>query len=216
MISFNDIFFILKKKYYLNIRIFHFLYKKLPLHSRIVFLLKIAIPSIVAIFLSVMIILPELNNEMKRIKFALPSINTIKQISFDLDNGKFYGESKNNIIYSININKIIESNKNTQFSDITGNIFFPNNKIVNFMTSKGIYKKVSNKFIMNNNIHIYDDINNKIYTDEAIINLDNMDISGNKKIKFISNIGIVEGNGFEIKDQTLYKFKGSIKGNINI
>ena len=65
------------------------------------------------------------------------------------------------------------------------------------------------------NIVITDSDDNKVYTDEAIVNIDDMSVSGDKPIRAFTNFGQINGQGFNFKQNEKYSFFGKVSGNID-
>ena len=189
----------------------------MPGHSRIVLLLKVALPSFVALFLGIIVLLPSIDDEINKIKIDIPTIDTTDKISFTMDKGNFYGQGKDNAIFSLNVENFKEDrDKLTMlFQKINGKIFLKDASWIEISTDKGNYKKQNNKFFMNGNIVINDSDNNNLYTDEAIIDLDDLSVAGQKNIRALTSFGNVESQGFYFKKNDKYLFTGKVKGFID-
>ena len=205
------------KKVRIYKRAFSSVYKKMTFHSRIVFLLKIALPSITALFLGVVVLIPQIDEKIKNIKIDIPSIDTTDKISFTMDNGNFYGQGEDGAVFSLNLENFKEDRENMVmlFSKITAKIFLKDGSWINVSTDKGNYIKKDNLFFMNGNIVITDSDDNKVYTDEAIVNIDDMSVSGDKPIRAFTNFGQINGQGFNFKQNEKYSFFGKVSGNID-
>ena len=68
---------------------------------------------------------------------------------------------------------------------------------------------------MQGNIYLFDSDDNKIYTDKANVNLKDMSVSGDEKIRAITNFGEIESDGFYFKKNETYHFLGKVKGKID-
>ena len=208
---------IIKLKKY--IRKFKYTYKNISNHSRIVLLLKIIIPGIISVFISFIVIFPQINTDIKKIRIAFPSINTLKKISFNIENGNFYGVNKDNTIFSVNVKNFHENKDEDfiKFNQINANLLFTNGNTIDLTTDKGTYIKKNNKFIMSNNVYIYNNKNDsKIYTDEAIIDLDDFSVSGTKPIKIILPFAKINSNSFNFSNDKIYNFTGITSGTVNL
>ena len=193
------------------------LYRNMTLHSRVVFLLKIALPSFIALFLGMVVLVPVIDDKIKTIKIAMPSLESTDKISFDMDNGDFYGQGDNDTLFSVNVSNFKE-NKDDQvmlFKQIKGKIFLKDGSWIDISTDDGNYKKTNNIFSMQGNIYLFDSDDNKIYTDKANVNLKDMSVSGDEKIRAITNFGEIESDGFYFKKNETYHFLGKVKGKID-
>jgi hypothetical protein len=192
------------------------IYKQKTAHSRVVFLLKIALPSFVAIFLSIIILAPEIN-EIKGIKFDVPKLESTDKISFTMDNSSFYGQGEDGMMFSLKIENFKENRVDdlVHFKKINGKVFFKNADWVDLTTDNGTYLKKDKNMILTGNLYLVDNDNNEVFTDEAIVDLNKNQISGNKPIKAITNFGVILGDGFDFKQGITYTFNGKIKANID-
>ena len=193
------------------------LYKSMTLHSRVVFLLKIALPSLIALILGMIVLVPVIDEKIKTIKIAMPSLESTDKISFDMDNGSFYGQGDDDTLFSVNVSNFKE-NKEDQimlFSKIKGKIFLKDGGWIDISTDDGNYKKTNNIFSMQGNIYLFDSDDNRIYTDRAEVNLKDMSVSGDEKIRAITNFGEIESDGFYFKKNDTYHFLGKVKGTID-
>ncbi len=207
----------IKKKIKIYRKALLFFYKKLNFHSRLVFLLKIALPSIIALFVGLLIVIPRFSDDMRDIRIKVPSIDTNSNISFTVDKGSFYGQGDNDAIFSISVDKFKEDRKNMDmtFDKITAKIFLKDASWIDISTDAGNYKKETNQFTMTGNIVLNDSDDNRVFTDEAIIDLKTMGVMGNKKIVAITPFGNIESQGFDFKKNDKYIFTGKVKGSID-
>lgn len=187
------------------------IYKQKTTHSRVVFLLKIALPSIVALFLSFIILAPKLN-EVKNISFDVPKLESNDKISFTMDKSSFYGQGDDGMTFSINVDNFQENRVDNiiLLSIISGKLFFKDASWIDLKADKGTFVKTDNSLILNGNIYLLDDQNNELFTDEAIVNLDDNSVSGNLPIKAITYFGSIMGQGFHFKQYDTYTFSGKV------
>ena len=193
------------------------LYKQMTLHSRVVFLLKIALPSMIALFLGMIVLVPAIDEKIKTIKISMPSLESTDKISFNMDNGDFYGQGDNGSLFSVNVSNFKEDKeKETMlFTQIKGKLFLKDGGWIDISTDDGNYKKTKDLFSMRGNIFLFDDENNRIYTEKADVHLKDMTVSGDEKIRAVTNFGEIESEGFYFKKNDVYKFLGKVKGNID-
>ena len=90
------------------------------------------------------------------------------------------------------------------FKKINGKIFLSDGSWIDISTDNGNYKKTDNKFLMTGNIFIYDNEENKVYSDEAVVNLKAMSVYGSKPIRAITSFGEIESQGFDFKKNDKY------------
>ena len=189
----------------------------MALHSRVVFLLKIALPSVAALFLGAIFIVPRVMDEVKQIKIGMPSLDTTSDVSFYMDDGRFYGQGDDGSVFSVNTENFKENRADSSmlFNKINGKIFFKNGNWIELITDKGNYKKQSDLFFMDGNIVITDSDDNRMLTDEAVVNVKNMSVFGRKPVKAITSFGVIDGEGFDFKRDEKYVFTGKISGKID-
>lgn len=192
-------------------------YRRMTSHSRVVFLLKLALPSIIALFLGLIIVVPQFIDEVKKFKIDMPTIDTTSNVSFTMDNGTFYGQGEKDSLFSLKVENFKEKRDDMSmlFKKINGKIFLSDGSWIDISTDNGNYKKTDNKFLMTGNIFIYDNEENKVYSDEAVVNLKDMSVYGNKPIKAITSFGEIESQGFDFKKNDKYIFTGKVKGKID-
>ena len=198
-------------------RAFRILYRNMTMHSRVVFLLKIALPSFVALFIGMIILSPAIDDKIKNIKISMPKLETTDKISFKMNNADFYGQGENDSLFSVNIENFNENRENQvmYFSKIKGKIFLKDGSWIDISTDDGEYKKSNNVFSMFGNILLSDSDDNRVYTNKADIHLKNMTVSGDEKIRAITNFGEIESDGFYFKKGDVYRFSGKVKGHID-
>ncbi len=198
-------------------RAFRILYKNMTLHSRVVFLLKIALPSFIALFVGMIVLSPVIDDKIKNIKISMPKLETTDKISFKMDNADFYGQGENETLFSVNIQNFNEDKENQtmHFSKIKSKIFLKDGSWIDISTDDGEYKKSNNIFSMYGDILLSDSDNNKVYTNKADVHLKDMTVSGDEKIRAITNFGEVESEGFYFKKNDTYRFLGKVKGHID-
>ncbi len=192
-------------------------YRKMTYHSRVVFLLKIALPSFIAVFLGGIFLIPRIDDEIKNIKIDFPTIDTTDKISFTMDKGSFYGQGDDETIFSLNVENFEEDRENMimLFKKINAKIFLKDASWIDISTDKGDYKKQDGKFFMTGNIFINDSDENKLETEEAVVNLGDMSVFGSKNVKAVTNFGEIESQGFNFKKNDKYIFSGKVKGYID-
>ena len=193
------------------------IYKQKTTHSRVVFLLKIALPSIVALFLSIIILAPELN-EIKNIKIDIPTLESSDKISFTMDKGAFYGQGSDGMTFSLNVDKFQENRVDNLIllSKITGKLFLKNSNWIDLKSDNGTYIKKDNNLILDGNIYLIDNQNNEVFTDSAVVNLDNNSVKGDKPIMANTNFGTIVGEGFDFKQYEKYNFLGKVNAVIDM
>ena len=189
----------------------------MTLHSRVVFLLKIALPSFIALFVGMIVLSPVIDDKIKNIKISMPKLETTDKISFKMDNADFYGQGENETLFSVNIQNFNEDKENQtmHFSKIKSKIFLKDGSWIDISTDDGEYKKSNNIFSMYGDILLSDSDNNKVYTNKADVHLKDMTVSGDEKIRAITNFGEVESEGFYFKKNDTYRFLGKVKGYID-
>ena len=192
-------------------------YKRMAQHSRVVFLLKIALPSIIALFLGAILIVPSVIDEVKQFRFDMPSIDTSSDVSYYMDRGSFYGQADDGSIFSVNVQNFSEQKEKDAmlFSKINARIFLKNGKWIELITDKGNYKKVSNLFFMDGNVVVNDSDDNRMFTDEAIVNINDMSVLGRKPVMAVTSFGVINSDGFDFKRNDKYVFTGKVRGSID-
>lgn len=189
----------------------------MTLHSRVVFLLKIALPSLIALFLGMVVLVPVIDDKIKTIKISMPSLESTDKISFNMDNGDFYGQGDDGSLFSVNISNFKEDKEKEvmTFTKIKGKVFLKDGGWIDISTDDGNYKRTKDLFSMRGNIFLFDDEDNRLYTDKADVDLKNMTISGDEKIRAVTSFGEIESEGFLFKKNDVYQFLGKVKGNID-
>ncbi|MCR5506663.1 MAG: LPS export ABC transporter periplasmic protein LptC [bacterium] len=193
------------------------LYKNMTLHSRIVFLLKIALPSCIALFLGLIIVIPHIDDKVKNIKISMPTLESTDKISFNMDGADFYGQGDDDTLFSVNVENFKEDKEKEvmYFSKIKSKIFLKDGSWIDILTDGGNYKKSKDLFSMRGNIFLLDNEDNKLYTEKADVNLKDMSVSGDEKIRAVTNFGEIESDGFYFKKNDVYHFLGKVRGNID-
>lgn len=191
-------------------------YKQKTTHSRVVFLLKIALPSMVAVFLGVLFLAPKLK-EINTINFDIPKLESTDKISFTMEKGTFYGQGDNDMIFSINLDNFQENRVDNLmiFLDVEAKIFLKDATWFELLAKKADYTKADDKMILVGNVNMIDNEDNKILTEEVMVDLNSMEIIGNKPVTATTHFGKIEGEGFHFKRNDSYIFTGKIKAFIN-
>ena len=192
-------------------------YKNMTSHSRLVFLLKIALPSFTALFLGIFVLAPTIENKLKKIKISMPTLEVTDKISFYMDEGSFYGQGENDTLFSVDIKNFKEDKVDDAmlFSEIQGKIFLKDGSWINISTNYGNYKKTKGSFLMQGNIVLNDSDGNEVYTEKADVNLKDMSVFGDEKIRALTNFMDIESDGFYFKKNEVYRFLGKVKGTID-
>jgi hypothetical protein len=191
-------------------------YREKNAHSRVVFVLKAALPSAVALFLGAMLIAPEFD-ELRKIKIDVPKLESADKISFTMDNGTFYGQGNDGMVFSLTIDNFKENRVDDimMFSKISGKVFLKDASWLDIKTTEGQYANRDKLVTMTGDVKFSDDQGSKVETSEAIIDLESAEVRGTAPIRASTQFGTVAGDGFAFKRNEKYIFTGRVRAVID-
>ena len=186
-------------------------------HSRIVFILKAALPSAAALFLGLMLLAPEFDR-LKKIKIDMPRLDSADKISFTMDNGTFYGQGNDGMVFSLSIGNFKENRIDNiiMFSTITGKVFLKDASWLDIKTTEGRYAKEDRLVTLEGRVELADDQGSRAETSEAAIDLENSEVRGAKPINANTRFGKVSGEGFVMKRGERYLFTGRVRALVDL
>jgi hypothetical protein len=185
-------------------------------HSRRVMVLKIALPSMAALFAGIAVALPKLGS-VARMKLALPRIKGADGLSFTMDKGAFLGQGDDGAVFNVKIAAGLE-NKNSpdiEFTGINGEITMKDQRSVRVSSQRGKYAKDAGEFEMRGSVRISDQEDNRLFSDQAKVDIKTMEVSGKGPVAAMTDFGQIIGEGFSFKRGERYEFFGRINGRVN-
>jgi hypothetical protein len=186
-------------------------YREKTPYSRIVFILKVALPSAVALCVGILLLAPEFD-EIRKIKIDIPKLESADKISFTMDNGTFYGQGNDGMVFSLSVENFEENRVDNvmTFTKIEGKVYLKDASWLDIKTGEGNYMRLDKLVKLTGNVRLTDDQNNRVDTEAAVIDLENSEVRGDTPIRADTQFGKIRGEGFAFKRNEKYIFTGKV------
>ena len=161
-------------------------------------------------------LVPEFNR-FKKIKIEIPKLESADNISFTMDNGTFYGQGNDGMIFSLTIDNFMENRIDDvmMFSRVSGKVFLKDASWLDISTAEGQYMRQKHRVTLTGDVKLSDDQGSSAETTEATIDLENTEIRGSAPIRANTQFGTVYGEGFAFTRGDKYIFTGRVQAFID-
>ena len=191
-------------------------YRRLNPYSRFVFLLKFLIPFAAAAFVAAILIVPNVGR-IAELRIDMPKLDTERGITFNISGGRITGQGENGMMFELEVGDFTE-NKSTgimSFVQIAGRIFGKDDSWLDLRGSKGEYDQGAFRFALSGDVRMLDDRENRIFTEEAVVDIRAKSVEGAAAVRAITPFGVVEGAGYRFVKDGSYEFFGRVKGSVD-
>lgn len=183
-------------------------------HSRLVVLLKVVLPSIAALMVGLVILWPQLKAQHEE-TFSLIASQSEK-LDFPeqqaMVNPRFFTVDEKGEPFNLTAQTAVEipgDGRRVQLNNINADVLLEGEKWYALDAQTGIYSQADDTMELLDQVNVYTENGYEAETTQALINMKNRDIIGNRKTRVRTPAGYADAEGFSILENgTVLKLNG--------
>ena len=191
--------------------------KRMRYHSRLVVSLKVLFPSLAAIMIGLVIVWPQMKAQQEEAVSILASENEQANISDDqaMVNPRFFTVDEKGEPFNLTADTAFElpgEQRRVRLNEVKVDVLLQHDRWIAVDARTGIYSQSDDTMELLDQVNLYTQTGDEIETAQALINLKNRDIFGNKDVFLRSETGYARAQGFSVTENgTVIRLKGKTR-----
>jgi len=183
-------------------------------HSRLVISLKVLFPSLAALMIGLVIVWPQMKNQQEEAVSLLASETEQMNMPSDqvMVNPRFFSVDEKGEPFNLTADSAFElpgDTRRIQLEAVKADLLKHKDRWVALDAQIGIYSQAEDTMELLEQVNLYTQTGEEIETTQALINLKNRDILGNKEVFLRSEKGYARAQGFSVtQNGTVIKLTG--------
>ena len=188
--------------------------KRMRHHSRLVVSLKVLFPSLAAVMIGLVIVWPQMKKQQEEAVSLLASEAEQMNIPNDqvMVNPRFFTVDEKGEPFNMTADSAYEipgDTRRIQLESLKADLLKHNGRWIAVDAQTGIYSQAEDTMELLEQVNLYTQTGEEIETTQALINLKNRDIFGNREVFLRSSSGQARAEGFSVtQNGTVIKLTG--------
>ena len=186
-------------------------------HSRLVVSLKVLFPSLAAVMIGLVIVWPQMKAQQEEAVSLLASETEQANIPDDqaMINPRFFTVDEKGEPFNLTADTAFElpgEYRRVQLNAVKADVLLENDRWIAVDAQTGIYSQNNDTMDLSGQVNLYTQTGDEMETTQALINLKNRDIFGNRDVFLRSETGYARAQGFAVTENgTVIRLKGKTR-----
>ena len=191
--------------------------RRMRYHSRIVISLKVLFPSLAAVMIGLVIAWPQMKAQQEEAVSLLASETEQKGTPDDqaMINPRFFTVDEKGEPFNLTADTAFElpgENRRIRLNEVKADVLLEHDRWIAVDAQTGIYSQSDDTMELSEQVNLYTQTGDEMETTQALINLKNRDIFGNRDVFLRSETGYARAQGFSVTENgTVIRLKGKTR-----